>query len=169
MAVFCYALEEPFLTWSVIGPEGTVRRGPTPVAGVDEPMMIHDMALTERYLVLVLAPAFFDIAGAMRGGSLIDWRPGQGTRTALIPRDGGPVRWTADEAFWLWHTVNAYDEGPAGDVVLEYVQWDHLGLGPGAARTRAAWPAPCSTRPRARCAGLCWTTRRSSSRAWTTG
>ncbi|GGZ81533.1 retinal pigment epithelial membrane protein [Streptomyces subrutilus] len=131
MAVFCYALEEPFLTWSVIGPEGTVRRGPTPVAGVDEPMMIHDMALTERYLVLVLAPAFFDIAGAMRGGSLIDWRPGQGTRTALIPRDGGPVRWTADEAFWLWHTVNAYDEGPAGDVVLEYVQWDHLGLGPG--------------------------------------
>lgn len=138
MAVFCYALEEPFLTWSLLGPDGTVRRGPTPVAGVDEPMMIHDMALTGRFLVLVLAPAFFDLAAAMRGGSLISWRPERGTRTVLIPRDGGPVRWAADEAFWLWHTVNAFDADPSdgsdggdGSVVLEYVQWDHLSLGPG--------------------------------------
>jgi carotenoid cleavage dioxygenase len=57
MAVFCYALEPPYLTWSVIGPDGTVTSGPTPVVGVDDPSMVHDMALTGRYLVLVLAPA----------------------------------------------------------------------------------------------------------------
>ncbi|WP_409474563.1 carotenoid oxygenase family protein [Streptomyces sp. HC307] len=130
MAVFCYAIEPPYLTWSLIAPTGAVSRGPTPVDGVDEPVMIHDMALTGRFLVLVLAPVFFDIAAAMSGGSLIEWRPERGTRVALIPRDGGPVRWASDEAFWLWHTVNAYDTGPDGDVVLEYVQWSRLSLGP---------------------------------------
>jgi carotenoid cleavage dioxygenase len=129
MAVFCYALEPPFLTWSLVGPDGTVRRGPTPVAGADEPVMIHDMALTERFLVLVLAPAFFDIEAAMTGGSFLSWRPDRGTRVALIPRDGGTVRWATDDAFWVWHTVNAYDTAPDGNVVLDYVQWPSLDLG----------------------------------------
>lgn len=122
MVVFCYAFEAPFLTWSVIGPTGEVRRGPTPVDGAGEPMMIHDMALTSRYVVLVLAPAFFDLAAAMNGGSMIAWRPEEGCRVALIPRDGSAVRWASDEAFWLWHTVNAYDRQD-GAVVLEYAQW----------------------------------------------
>lgn len=130
MAVFCYDIEPPFLTWSLIGPSGDVVRGPTAVEGLNAPMMIHDMALTARFLVLVLAPVFFDLAAAMNGGSLIDWRPEQGTRVALIPRDGSRVRWASDDAFWLWHTVNAYDTEPdGGDVVLEYVQWSHLSMG----------------------------------------
>ncbi|MFD5185312.1 carotenoid oxygenase family protein [Streptomyces sp. NPDC058372] len=129
MTVFCYALEPPYLTWSVIAPDGTVSRGPTPVDGVEEPRMIHDMALTSRYLVLVLAPAVFDLDAAMKGGSFLAWRPERGTRVALIPRDGGPVRWADDEAFWLWHTVNAYDTPDEGRVVLDYVQWPALSLG----------------------------------------
>ncbi|WP_431775090.1 carotenoid oxygenase family protein [Streptomyces cucumeris] len=128
MVVFTYALEPPFLTWSVIGPDGAVSGGPTPVTGVTEPSMIHDMALTGRYLVLILAPAFFDLAAAMSGGSFLAWRPERGTRFALIPRDGGPVRWAEDEAFWLWHTVNAHDTAE-GNVVLDYVQWPALTLG----------------------------------------
>ncbi|MFJ1787035.1 carotenoid oxygenase family protein [Streptomyces anulatus] len=128
MAVFCYALEPPYLTWSVIGPDGTVTNGPTPVQGVEEPSMVHDMALTGRYLVLVLAPAFFDLDAAMSGGSFLAWRPERGSRIALIPRDGSPVRWAEDEAFWLWHTANAYDTAD-GHVTLDYIQWPSLGLG----------------------------------------
>lgn len=129
MAVFCYALEAPYLTWSMLGPDGQVGRDPTPVADVDEPVMIHDMALTGRHLVLVLAPAFLDLQAAMQGGSFLDWRPERGTRIALIPRDGGPVRWAHDSAFWAWHTVNAHD-AEDGRVVLDYVQWPGPGLGP---------------------------------------
>ncbi|MET9604853.1 carotenoid oxygenase family protein [Streptomyces sp. NPDC006512] len=131
MIVFCYGLTPPYLTWSVIGRDGSVTRGPTLVDGVDEPMMIHDMALTDRYAVLVLAPAFFDLDAAMAGGSFLAWRPERGTRVALIPRDGGPVRWATDEAFWLWHTVNAHDDGPGADaaVTLDYVQWSRLTVG----------------------------------------
>jgi carotenoid cleavage dioxygenase-like enzyme len=88
--------------------------------------MIHDMALTASYVVLVLGPFFFDIAAAMTTGSPMSWQPDQGTRIALIPRDGGPARWLHTEAFWLWHTANAYDtDAPDGTprVVLDYVQW----------------------------------------------
>ena len=121
MVVFCYGLEPPYLTWSVIGPDGSTVRAATPVGGVERPSMIHDMALTPTYVVLVLGPFFFDIAAAVRGGSPLSWEPDQGTRIALIPRDGGPSRWLHAEAFWLWHTANAFDTGDR--VVLDYVQW----------------------------------------------
>ncbi|MGW2482069.1 carotenoid oxygenase family protein [Streptomyces sp. NPDC001571] len=145
MLVFCYLLEAPYLTWSVIDPTGAVVRKPTPIEGVDEPMMIHDMALTRRFVVLVLSPVFIDLAAAMSGGSFISWRPERGTRVALIPRDGGRVRWASDEAFWLWHTVNAYDDGPEGDgdVVLEYVQWSRLTVG-GDPASFSADPVLCN-------------------------
>ncbi|HWU08896.1 MAG TPA: carotenoid oxygenase family protein [Streptomyces sp.] len=121
MVAFCYGVEEPYLTWSVIGPDGDTVRAATPIEEVDRPVMIHDMALTERFVVLVLAPFFFDIAGALRGGSPLSWEPDRGTRIALVPRDGSRVRWFHEESFWMWHTANAHERG--GRVVLDYVQW----------------------------------------------
>ncbi|AEA26478.1 9-cis-epoxycarotenoid dioxygenase [Pseudonocardia dioxanivorans CB1190] len=139
LLVFCYGIEAPFLTWSVVGPDGTIRRTPTVVDGVERPTMIHDMAITDRFVVLVVAPYYFDIAAAMSGGSLLTWRPEDGTRIALVPRDGSPTRWLATDAFWCWHLANAFDDGPApggaggagpgpdGAVVVDYVQWDRPG------------------------------------------
>ncbi|HLU56591.1 MAG TPA: carotenoid oxygenase family protein [Pseudonocardia sp.] len=125
MVVFCYQLEAPYLTWATIGPDGVVTRRPTPVSGADRPVMIHDMALTERFVVLVLAPLYFDLRAALSGGSLLSWQPEDGTRIALVPRDGGPVRWSHTDAFWCWHTANAFDED--GHVVLDLVEWTRPG------------------------------------------
>lgn len=133
MFTFCYLLEPPYLTWSSLGPDGSVVRPPTPVAGVDAPCMIHDMALTSTNLVLFLAPLLFDVHAAMSGGSLLSWQPDRGTRVGLVPRDGGPVRWCTDDAFWLWHTANAFDadaDGTGDDrVVVDFVRHDHPGMG----------------------------------------
>jgi carotenoid cleavage dioxygenase len=129
MVVFCYHFEPPFLTWSTIRPDGT-GDPPAAVTGVERPAMIHDMAVTEQYVVLVVAPMYFDLAAAMSGGSMLAWRPEDGTRIALVPRDGGPVRWFHDEAFWVWHTANAHEEN--GTVVLDYAEWPRpAGLTPG--------------------------------------
>ncbi len=136
MVVFCYRLQPPYLTWATIGPDGHGSR-PVPIEGVGRPVMIHDMALTEHYVVLVLAPLFFDPHAARAGGSLLSWEPETGSRIALVPRDGGPVRWCEDSAFWVWHTAGAYelDDTAAGHpIVLDYVQWDApSGLVPDAA------------------------------------
>ncbi|PRZ41457.1 carotenoid cleavage dioxygenase [Antricoccus suffuscus] len=128
MFVFCYMEEPPYLTWSVLGPDGGVVRAPTPVSGVDTSFMIHDMALTSTAVVLFLAPLLIDVAAMMSGGSPLSWRPELGTRIAIIPRDGGAVRWVSDEAFWLWHTANAFDLDD-GRLVVDYVQYDHPGMG----------------------------------------
>lgn len=90
MAVFCYHLTPPFLTWTIIRPDGTAVP-PTPVEGVARPSLVHNMALTEHYLVLVVAPLFSDIGAALTGGSLLTCEPEQGTRVALIPHNGGPT------------------------------------------------------------------------------
>ena len=126
MVIFNYQFSAPYLTWAVIGSSGSVVRPPTPVTGVDRPVMIHDMALTATYVVLVVAPFFFDLAAAHQGGSLLSWEPEKGTRIALIPRDGAPIRWLTTDAFWMWHTANAYDQGDT--VVLDFVRWDAPGL-----------------------------------------
>ncbi len=122
LVLFCCGLTEPFLTWSVIGADGVPSRAQSPVEGVRRPVLIHDMALTRTYVVLVVSP-FFRVGV---DGSPLSWEPDQGTRIALIPRDGSRIRWLSTEAFWLGHTVNAYDTvGPEGlpRVVLDYVRW----------------------------------------------
>lgn len=126
MVSFCYSFESPYLTWSVIGADGTVTRGPTPVEGTDRALMIHDMALTQRCIVLVLAPLVFDLGEIFSGGSPLRWQPDLGVRIALIPRDGSAVRWHTTDAFWMWHTANAFDL-PDGSVALDYVEWRYPG------------------------------------------
>ncbi|GGF18609.1 carotenoid oxygenase family protein [Williamsia phyllosphaerae] len=126
MIVFNYAFERPYLTWSVVGPDGRTVRPPTGVDGVDSTLMIHDMALTSRYVVLFLCPLVFDLAAAMAGGSILDWRPDDGTRIALVPRDGSPVRWLHGDPFWVWHFGNAFDN-PDGTVTVDYVEWSYPG------------------------------------------
>lgn len=126
MVLFNYALEAPYLTWAVVGPDGRTTRKPTPVDGLDAPIMIHDMALTSRFIVLFVCPLVFDIAAMLRGGSLLAWQPDRGTRIALIPRNGDPVRWVDTDPFWVWHVANAFDN-PDGTVTVDYVEWTYPG------------------------------------------
>lgn len=126
MVLFNYSLEAPYLTWSVVGADGHTLLAPTPVFGLDAPMMIHDMALTEKYVVLFVNPLAFDLAAVMTGGSLLSWQPERGTRIALIPRDGNVIRWIDTEPFWVWHFANAFDN-PDGSVTVDYVEHAYPG------------------------------------------
>ena len=131
MLLFNYAFEAPYLTWSVVGPDGRCTRPPTAISGVDMPMMIHDMALTSRYVVIFVCPLKFDIiASFTTGASPLEWLPERGTRIALVPRDGSPVKWVDADPFWVWHFANAFDT-ENGEVAVDYVRWNeptHLGF-----------------------------------------
>jgi carotenoid cleavage dioxygenase-like enzyme len=121
---FCGNDRPPFLTCSVTGPDGGAV-APRPVEGVARPSVMHDMAITDRFMVFVVAPWFCDLEGPDRSFA---WDERAGTRIALVPRDGGPVRWCDDDAFWLWHIANAYDAKDPVDtavdvVVVDYVEW----------------------------------------------
>ena len=110
MIVFRFDVQAPFLTSSTLGPDGTVTQPEVAVHGVDRPFMIHDFAITQRYVVLVVAPLVIDADAMLVGGNPIAWQPDLGTRIAVIPRDrAAPTRWVHTDAFWTWHYANAYE------------------------------------------------------------
>jgi carotenoid cleavage dioxygenase-like enzyme len=129
MFVFRYGFKAPFLTWAIVDSSGKVSRGPTVVEGVDQTHMIHDSAITEHYLILVVAPAVIDLQAARTGGSFLSWQPNLGTRVAIIPRDGGTVKWVHGDAFFVWHFANAYEDGD--EILVDFPWWSTLDIGPG--------------------------------------
>jgi carotenoid cleavage dioxygenase-like enzyme len=107
----------------VIGPDGTVT-GTTGVPVADGPMM-HDFALTERYVVLFDLPITFSMAAATAGSALpYAWNPSHPPRVGLLPRAGTnrEVRWCDVEPCWVFHTLNAYDDGDR--VVVDLCRYD---------------------------------------------
>jgi carotenoid cleavage dioxygenase-like enzyme len=96
----------------VVGPDGRVS-GTTDVPVADGPMM-HDFALTERYVVLFDLPVTFSMAEASAGSRLpYVWNPAHQPRVGLLPRAGAvrEVRWLEVDPCWVFHTLNAYDDG----------------------------------------------------------
>lgn len=73
--------------------------------------LVHDFAITERFVVLALCPLTVSIERARAGRPPVAWEPRLGTRVALLARRGGDVRWLEGPACMAWHTVNAFDDG----------------------------------------------------------
>jgi carotenoid cleavage dioxygenase len=76
--------------------------------------MMHDFALTERYVVLFDLPITFSMDAAAAGSKLpYAWNPLHEARVGLLPREGATrqVRWLQIDPCWVFHTLNAYDDG----------------------------------------------------------
>jgi carotenoid cleavage dioxygenase-like enzyme len=136
MVVFRYDVEAPFLSWAVVGADGAVVRAESTVEGIDQGFMVHDFVITERHVVLVVAPVAFDLGAMASGGDVLAWKPELGTRIAVIPRQGdGPTRWIHTDAFFVWHFANGYEDGD--DIVIDLPWWSSFSLGPDPDRTGA--------------------------------
>lgn len=116
----------------IVGPDARVRReARIPVA--DGPM-VHDCAITERYVVLFDLPCTFDLDAVAAGASFpYRWNPDHPARVGLLPLDGGPddVRWFDAPSCYVFHTLNAFDQPPisargpdagTGKVVIDLVR-----------------------------------------------
>jgi len=76
--------------------------------------MLHDMSLTEKYAVIYDLPVVFDVDLAMSGTPLpYRWDPEYPARVGLLPReaDTDDVRWFDVEPCYVFHPLNAYDDG----------------------------------------------------------
>ena len=98
----------------VLGADGEVRHSRlVPTTGGP---MVHDLALSERWAVVYDLPCDFDLEGAMAGERLpYHWRPDEPARFGLIDRTDldGDVRWIDVDPCYVFHTLNAYDDGDA--------------------------------------------------------
>ena len=96
----------------VIDSTGKVSRV-TEIVVPDKPMM-HDFALTQKYVVLFDLPVTFSMDAASAGSELpYVWNPKHQARVGLLRLDGSSVdvRWFAVDPCFIFHTLNAYDDG----------------------------------------------------------
>jgi carotenoid cleavage dioxygenase-like enzyme len=79
--------------------------------------MVHDFALTPTKAIFVVAPCALPrvplglILGQKSFGESLRFTPEQGTHVAVVDRKSGEVRWYAGDAFMLFHTIQAWDDG----------------------------------------------------------
>jgi carotenoid cleavage dioxygenase len=122
-----------YVQYVVVGNDARVRKTVNvPVPGKP---MLHDCAITERYVVIFDLPCTFDSQIAMQGGFPYSWNPDYGARVGLLPREGtaADVRWLEVPLCYVFHPLNAYETAD-GQVVLDVVRhpkmFDRDKLGP---------------------------------------
>lgn len=126
MITFGYSPVPPFLTYSVVDPQG--RASHTTEITIPKGIMMHDCAMTERYTVFPDLPLCFDFEEAMKGGSMIRWDPSNGCRFGVVPRmgDDATIRWFDIEESFLFHVANAWEDGD--EVVVQACRSNRGGI-----------------------------------------
>lgn len=97
---------------------------------------LHDMALTEQYIIFIRNPVRYDplpyalgFQGAAQGLRSIEDAP---STVIVIPREPGrgPVRTFRAPNGFVWHHVNAFETGD--DLVIDSIWYDsYVGIDPG--------------------------------------
>lgn len=108
---FDYGPTPPYMRYGVVGPKGTVDH----VTDIDlpGPRLPHDMAITDQYAVLMDLPLFQDLEAARHGRHKLTFDRDTPARFGVLPRhgDGSTIRWFEASACYIYHVVNAYEQG----------------------------------------------------------
>lgn len=125
-------LGPPYLRFHVADAGGTLVRS-TDIA-LPAASMMHDFAITERHIVFLDLPVVYDLTLVGKRPFPAAWKPSYGARVGVMPRYGdGPVRWFDVELCYVFHTVNAYDDGDrvVVDVIRHATMFEHDVYGVG--------------------------------------
>ena len=77
------------------------------------PVMMHDWNITANHVVFMDLPVVFDLQAAMRGEPPLAFRASAGARLGVMKRNGagGAVRWFEINPCYVFHPVNAHEDG----------------------------------------------------------
>lgn len=119
MHFFGYGFMPPYVTYHVADAAGQLVH--TQEIVVPGPTMIHDFAISRNYAIFLDLPVVFNIEDAMKGGMPFGWDAGYGARIGLLNRDaarrGEQPRWFEIDLCYIFHIMNAWDDGPDGNTV----------------------------------------------------
>ena len=118
---FNYSKHAPYMHYGLVGADNRLKvYQPVPTPG---PRLPHDMAFTEHYAILNDLPVFWDARLLERGVQAVRFHEGVPSRFAIVPRQGGEVRWFEAAPTYVLHWLNAYEDGD--EIVLDgYFQED---------------------------------------------
>lgn len=111
MIGFMYAFDAPFCQYYLVNSHGSLEI----IHNVDipVPVMMHDMAASARFSLLLDLPITFRVERVLEGKSPLCFEPGHPSRIGLLPRRPSPAQqpiWFNVETCYIFHTVNAWDE-----------------------------------------------------------
>lgn len=106
-----YGMKPPFLRYGVAEPDGRVSHFVE--IGTPGPRLQHDIAITERYTVLMDLPMYNDPEAMAKGKTRVRFYRDEPSRFGILPRRGssGDVRWFEASPCYMYHTVNAWEDG----------------------------------------------------------
>jgi carotenoid cleavage dioxygenase len=113
----------PFLRYHVADPAGQLAR--TEEIEIPRATMMHDFAVTESRVVFLDLPIVFDLDLAAAGRPLpYRWMPEAAARVGVLDREirEPSVRWIAMDPSYVFHVLNAYDDGDR--IVLDVLRYD---------------------------------------------
>ena len=111
LVFFSYGMRAPYLSYGVVSAAGElVHHVPVPTPGARLP---HDMAITENHSIVMDLPVIVDLEALAQRKWRSYFDRDTPARFGIIPRHGRTedVRWFEAEASYLYHTVNAWEEG----------------------------------------------------------
>ncbi len=127
MMFYGYAVtSQPYLQYSVVSPQGELTK--TVTIDIPAPVMMHDFAITENYTIFMYLPLTFSMERIMRGESAYLFESDIPSRFGILPRhgdnsdpsrfgilprhgDNSDIRWFEALSGYIFHTVNAYEQG----------------------------------------------------------
>lgn len=116
MMFFGYSVASPYLQYSVVSEQGKLAK--TVPIHLPTAVMMHDFAITENYTIFMDLPLTLSIERLKQGGPLMKFESDRPSRFGILPRygDDGNIRWFESPTCYIFHTLNAYEEGD--EVVL---------------------------------------------------
>ncbi|WP_334162056.1 carotenoid oxygenase family protein [Phenylobacterium sp.] len=75
--------------------------------------MVHDFMVTANHVLFPILPLTASLERAMSGRPPFAWEPEKGSHLGVMRRDGdvGSIRWFNTEACYVFHPLNAWEEG----------------------------------------------------------
>jgi carotenoid cleavage dioxygenase len=99
------------MSYGVTGADGTVlsrQDFEAPYAA-----MVHDFMVTQNHVLFPVLPLTASLERAMSGRPPFAWEPQKGSHVGVMRRDGdvSSIRWFNTEACYVFHPLNAWEEG----------------------------------------------------------
>ena len=112
---FGYQPFPPYVTWYRASRDGKLIESRPIDTGL--PVMMHDFIATDNYAIFFVCPSVFHLENAPAGKPIFVWEPQHGTKIGVMNRKTGDMKWFQDEAFFIFHFLNAYEEN--GSLIVD--------------------------------------------------
>ena len=124
MHFFGYHFAPPFITYHRVDARGELVFSRE--IEIPRPVMMHDFAITEQFVVFMDLPVCFSPEAAARGGLPYQFIESAGARLGFLRRDNpeGEIIWVDIDPCYVFHPANAFDEGD--HVTLDVARYDDL-------------------------------------------